>query len=62
MSKGVLIFAYNSKLDYLSIATVAARLVKKHLGLPVAIVTDSASFEKVDQSVFDYRKLHPCLQ
>lgn len=55
MSKGVLIFAYNSKLDYLSIATVAARLVKKHLGLPVAIVTDSASFEKVDQSVFDYR-------
>lgn len=50
MSKGVLIFAYNSKLDYIKIATVAARLVKKHLGLPVTIVTDTSD---VDQTVFD---------
>lgn len=50
MSKGVLIFAYNSKIDYIGIATIAAKLVKKHLGLPVTIVTDT---DQVDQSVFD---------
>jgi len=41
MSKGVLIFAYNSKLDYTSIACLAAQLVRKHLDLPVTLVTDS---------------------
>lgn len=50
MSKGVLIFAYNSKIDYLSIATVAAMLVHKHLDLPVTLVTNSAD---VDTTVFD---------
>lgn len=51
MSRGVLIFAYNSKLDYVSIATICAKLVKKHLNLPVALVTDK---ENVDPTVFDY--------
>lgn len=51
MSKGVVIFAYNSKLDYVSIATIAARLVKKHMGLPVTLITDT---ENVDYSVFDH--------
>lgn len=51
MSKGVLIFAYNSKLNYIDIATVAAKLAKKHLGLPVTIVTDTTD---VDQTVFDH--------
>lgn len=50
MSKGVLIFAYNSKLDYISIATICAKLVKKHLNLPVSIVTDTLN---VDHTVFD---------
>jgi len=50
MSKGVVIFAYNSKLDYVSIATIAAQLAKKHLGLPVTLITDT---EDVDTSVFD---------
>jgi len=50
MSKGVLIFAYNSNLDYVALATVAAKLVKKHLGLPVTLVTDT---DNVDYSVFD---------
>jgi len=40
MSKGVLIFAYNSKIDYVKIATIAAALVHKHLDLPVTLVTD----------------------
>jgi hypothetical protein len=50
MSKGILIFAYNSKLNYIDIATVAAKLAKKHLGLPVTVVTDTT---EVDQNVFD---------
>lgn len=50
MSKGILIFAYNSKLNYIDIATVAAKLAKKHLGLPVTVVTDTT---EVDQTVFD---------
>lgn len=50
MSKGVLIFAYNSKLDYVSIATIAARLVKKYLNLPVTLVTNVTD---ADYTVFD---------
>jgi hypothetical protein len=50
MSKGVLIFAYNSKLDYVIIASLAAKLVKKHLGLPVTLVTDT---DQVDITIFD---------
>lgn len=50
MSKGIVIFAYNSKLDYVSIATIAAQLAKKHLGLPVTLITDT---EEVDYDVFD---------
>lgn len=50
MSKGVLIFAYNSNLDYVSIARLAAQLVKKHLDLPVTLVTDVAD---VDATEFD---------
>ena len=49
-SKGVLIFAYDSKLDYVSIATVAAKLAKKHLGLPVTLVTNKTD---INDSVFD---------
>lgn len=50
MSKGALIFAYNSKVDYLSIATISARLVKKYLDIPVALVTD---VDYADNKVFD---------
>jgi hypothetical protein len=50
MSKGVLIFAYNSNIDYVSIATVAARLAKKYLDLPVTLVTN---VDWADTSVFD---------
>lgn len=50
MSKGVVIFAYNSKINYVDIATVAAKLVKKHLGLPVTLITNIID---VDRAVFD---------
>ena len=56
MSKGVLIFAYNSKLDYVSLASVAASLVNKHLDLPVTLVTDT---DKVDRSLFDQVIVQP---
>jgi hypothetical protein len=54
MSKGVLIFAYNSKINYVDIATIAARLAKKHLGLPVSLVTNSVDvdYETFDQVIF----------
>lgn len=50
MSKGVLIFAYNSSLNYVEMATVAAKLVKKYLDLPVTLVTNSI---EVTDRVFD---------
>lgn len=41
-SKGVVIFAYNtSDLDYVGLAEVNARLIKKHLNLPTTVITDS---------------------
>lgn len=42
MNKGVLMFALNNEqIDYIELAVNAAKQVKKHLNLPVAIVTDS---------------------
>lgn len=55
MSKGVVIFAYNSKLNYVSIATVAALLVKKHLDLPVTLITNTTDldYDVFDQVIFE---------
>jgi len=40
-SRGVLLFAFNSKVtDYVKIADVASRLIEKFLKLPVTVVTD----------------------
>jgi hypothetical protein len=45
MSKGVLIYALNNEqIDYAKLALNAARQVKEHLGVPVALVTDSADW------------------
>lgn len=40
-SKGVLIYAFNTNFDYVSAATFAAKQVKKHLNLPVTVITDT---------------------
>jgi len=41
MTQGVLIFAFNSdQLDYLSMANWSAQNIRRHLGLPVCVVTD----------------------
>ena len=39
-SRGVLLFAFNSTIDYVKIAKQCARLVKTNLKLPVTLVTD----------------------
>jgi hypothetical protein len=45
MSKGVLIYALNNEqIDYAKLALNAAKQVKQHLGVPVALVTDSADW------------------
>jgi hypothetical protein len=45
MSKGVLIYALNNEqIDYAKLALNAARKIKQHLGVPVALVTDSADW------------------
>jgi hypothetical protein len=42
MSKGVLLFALNnSKIDYTKLAVFAASRIKRFLGVPVTVVTDS---------------------
>lgn len=40
MSKGVVIYAYNSTFDYISAASFAAKQVKKFLDIPVTLITD----------------------
>jgi len=53
MTTGVLIFAFNNEtIDYLALANWSAKNIRRHLNLPVAVVTDLAipstySFEKV---------------
>ena len=53
MTTGVLIFAFNNEhLDYLAMANWSAKNIRRHLGLPVAVVTDitvpnNYKFEKV---------------
>jgi hypothetical protein len=39
-SKGIILFAYNSGYDYVSIANVSAMLAKHYTGLPVTLITD----------------------
>ncbi len=49
MSKGALIFAFNGSFDYVTLATIAAKQIQKHLQIPVSLVTDQA----INSDVFD---------
>jgi hypothetical protein len=50
MTRGVLIFAQNNaEIDYAKISLFAAKRVKEYLGVPVSLVTDSASWLKQSQ-------------
>lgn len=51
MTKGVLLFAHNNPdVDYGLMAVIAGGLAKKHLGLPVSLVTDKWTVQWLDQS------------
>lgn len=54
MTTGALIFAYNNEsIDYLALAAWSAHNIRRHLGIPVAVVTDApevpAAFDRVIQ-------------
>lgn len=47
MTTGALIFAFNNEqTDYLAMAEWSARNIRRHLGIPVAIVTDCVDHER----------------
>ena len=51
-ARGVCMFAYNNEqIDYIKLAILAATHVKKHLGLPVCLITDSGTDSWMTQSV-----------
>jgi hypothetical protein len=53
MNKGVLIFAHNSRqVDYVLMATVAGALAKKHLDVPVSLVSDKSTLDWLDQTKY----------
>lgn len=54
-SRGVLIYAHdNNLIEYQKMATVCGALVKKHLGVPVALVTDLPTDQVMESGVFDH--------
>lgn len=47
MTRGALIFAFNNeKTDYVAMAQWSAKRIRKHLGIPVAVVTDSEDSQR----------------
>lgn len=51
MTRGILIFAFSGGFDYYSLAQKSAKRMKKHLDLPITVVTDDGS--KFDNILFD---------
>ena len=59
MTTGALIFAYNNEnIDYLSLAAWSAENIRRHLEIPVAVVTDSDSdiLKKFDKIIINNRR------
>jgi hypothetical protein len=50
MTQGCLIFAHDGTIDYGSQAVLAARLVIKHLGMPVSLVTDKDTIKNINKN------------
>lgn len=47
MTRGALIFAFNNEqTDYLEMAAWSAENIRRHLGIPVAVVTDCVDYER----------------
>lgn len=54
MKRGVVLFAINNeKIDYITLAKLSAERVKRFLGLPVAVITDSHDLKYLTDSPFD---------
>lgn len=53
MTLGCVIFAFDGDIAYGPQAVLAARLVKKHLKIPVTLITDCKTLDSTDVSVFD---------
>lgn len=44
MSKGIVLFAYNNReIDYIKLALLSGKLAKKHLKVPVSLITDKST-------------------
>jgi hypothetical protein len=58
MTKGILICAFNNEeIDYISMSSFAAKAAKKHLNVPVAVLTDNLEHAKkinLIEKQFDY--------
>ncbi len=51
MKKGILIFAHNSReIDYSILALISGGLAKKHLNVPVSVVTDQSTLDWIKTS------------
>ena len=50
-SRGVILFAFNSSVDYVAIADQTSRLIEHNLKLPITLVTDQTSNPKFDYDV-----------
>jgi len=44
MTKGVVLFAFNTEIDYVKMSINSAERIKNYLGLPVTLVTDSVNY------------------
>ena len=56
MTRGILIFAHNSiDVDYGLMSIIAGGLAKKHLNLPVSLVTDTSTLRWLDESGFIHK-------
>ena len=51
MKKGIVIFAHNNRqIDYAKMSLISAKLAKKHLGVPVSLITDPSTLEWLHES------------
>jgi len=51
MNKGIIVFAYNSrKVDYSLLAIISGGLAKKHLGLPISLITDQSTVDWMNEN------------
>ena len=51
MKRGAIIFAHNNRtVDYALMATISGGLAKKHLGIPVTLITDSTTITWMKES------------